>query len=208
MVALRTEGEPARSIGPRSCANSDPALTTRWSKHRMAKRPLPTPAELRQLLRYEPETGVFAWIGRRSSRKPLDYLDQTNGYKRGSVRGSYCYAHRVAWAVYHGLWPQGDIDHINGDRTDNRISNLRDVSHSDNCRNHPLFSNNSSGNCGVSWDAQTGRWRASISIRGEYGQKIFKCLGRYDDKADAIKAADAAREQHGFHPNHGRQSPW
>ena len=184
----------------------------------MANKTLPTPEELRQLLDYDSETGVFTWKARKhtyftnakwphraakvwNAKNAGERTFKTNyrGYRVGGLCGAQRYAHRVAWAFYHGKWPTGEIDHINGVRDDNRISNLREVTPRENSRNTGIGIRNKSGVMGVSWCRTRGKWRATI--RDEDGQVH---LGYFDCQGDAAKARKAAEVRIGFHPNHGR----
>jgi len=133
------------------------------------KKPLPTVERLRELLRYEPETGKFFWL-----------VDRTQNVKAGSEAGSICgkyvqvgvdnvsiYAHRAAWALHHGAWPANDVDHINGAGRDNRITNLRDVSKDINLQNQRRARRDSgTGLLGASWYEKKGKFLAQIRVKG------------------------------------------
>jgi hypothetical protein len=119
-------------------------------------------------------------------------------YCEGSIFGIRVRAHRVAWAVYHGQWPDGQIDHIDGNRLNNRIENLRDVSASQNRKNTKKRKDNTSGIVGVCFDKQTGKWIAKINVSGSN-----KTLGRYSDIEEATLARKSAEIKYGFHANHG-----
>ena len=185
----------------------------------MTKTDLPTPETLRKLLSYDPDTGLLTW-----KRRPIEMFATKNafkswntrycgnlafgsidgrGYRQGAIFSKYCLGHRVAYAVYYGVWPVGDIDHINGDRADNRIANLRDVTRSENQRNSKIPSNNTSGRIGVSWHSNTRKWLASIGV----GERKQKHLGIFTNIEDAIAARAAAEVEYGYHPNHGRPQP-
>ena len=151
---------------------------------------------LRERVSYNPETGSFLW--RESGRDAFSTVLPT-GNRQGCVSYKKIYAHRAAWAIHHGEWPNGQIDHINGDRADNRIANLRVVTKSRNMRNAKRRSDNTSGFPGVIWAPQLGKWRAVVQANGKP-----KHLGVFERKSDAIAARKAAEKEHGYHENHGR----
>lgn len=155
-----------------------------------------TPELLRQLFLYDPETGLLAWK-KNPSKEALKTVDN-RGYKVGGVLGMHFQAHRVVWAMHYGEWPN-KIDHINGDRLDNRIVNLRNVDFRENARNRQLSSSNKSGHYGVVWLPDLNKWRAMIGV-----DKKRISLGLYEKKEDAISARADANKKYGFHPNHGR----
>ena len=185
----------------------------------MAKKPLPTPDELRQLLRYEPETGKLFWLPRgpewfhqgalTSEAMSKGWNDRwahkealtalSNGYKVGPIMCRVVPAHRAAWAIFHGEWPGGQIDHINGDRSDNRLENLRDIPGRENQKNMKRPSRNTSGTVGVDWFPARNKWRARIRHDG-----VNIHLGLFSSKEDAIATRKAAASEYGYHPNHGR----
>lgn len=138
----------------------------------MAKQPIHSPDELRQLLRYDPDTGKLWWRAREpgffapTTRTPAARASfwnkkyagaealiakNGNGYLAGRIEGEKYYAHRAIWAVHHGRWPTHGIDHINGIRDDNRIVNLRPATATQNSGNACAPSHNTSGIKGVSW---------------------------------------------------------
>ena len=89
------------------------------------------------------------------------------GYRKGTVFGVCLKAHRVIWAMVTGEWPEHGIDHINGDRTDNRFENLRVATQVENCGNMRRYSTNTSGTSGVFWDKQHGKWNAQLRRNGK-----------------------------------------
>lgn len=142
------------------------------------------PDLVRQLLRYDQETGkmfwrhrpeeLFAetprrtqrascsmWNGRHAGKEAFT-ATQSDGYLCGGLFGKVYLAHRVAWCVFHGYWPTAQIDHKNRNRQDNKISNLREATHSDNARNVTSARASSSQYLGVSWHKATKKWQASI----------------------------------------------
>lgn len=90
-----------------------------------------------------------------------------NGYYRIGVNGKLHQAHRVVWFLVNGEWPDGEIDHINGIRSDNRIENLRDVNRSENSQNRRVPNTNKSGFIGVSWAKCRNKWEAYIKLSGK-----------------------------------------
>lgn len=130
---------------------------------------------LREVVHYDPDTGVFTRKVRLAQRhKAGDRADfrinhgGMTGYRRLSVDRKRYLAHRCAWLYVHGEWPEHDIDHVNGDKSDNRIANLRDVPNMVNRQNvHGPRIDNSSGFLGVYFHPQTGKWRARISHAGK-----------------------------------------
>lgn len=187
---------------------------TKQLKARQTTTNLPSPELLRKLLRYEPETGKLFWLPRpiemfatvgagkiwnsRYPGKEAFTADNGTGYRHGEVNGKTLRSHRVIWAIVHGTWPTGDIDHINGVKTDNRIANLRDVSSSINQRNAKKRDDNTSGYNGVSRYRQSGKWQAHITIDGKN-----KHLGYFDTPDDAVAARAAAERGLGFTERHG-----
>lgn len=170
--------------------------------------------QVSECFKYDPETGSFTWLKRPpehfSSKR---YTNQFNcrfagdlaftnfnrgGYLRVRVFNTLVYAHRVAWLLHYGEWPTGVIDHLNGDRSDNRISNLRDGTVSQNMRNQRRRRDNKSGFGGVSWDKEKKKWIAQVSSRGKYVH-----LGYFADFDDAKAARIAANIGMGFSPRHG-----
>lgn len=129
-----------------------------------------TDKRLRELLNYEPETGLFIWKVDRPPRAKAGSRPTSptkSGYLRASIDGKTYYQHRLAWLYTHGDWPKGVIDHINGDVSDNRINNLRDVNHSTNLQNlRRARSDSQVGLIGVHRRNDTGRYTARIQING------------------------------------------
>lgn len=112
------------------------------------------------------------------------------------------YVHRIVWIMHNGEIPFGmHIDHINHNRKDNRIQNLRLVTNGENHKNTKLYSRNSSGVCGVSFSKWHNKWWARINVDGK-----FINLGMFDDINSAIEAREKAEKFYGFHENHGRKS--
>jgi hypothetical protein len=167
----------------------------------------PTPERLRERLTYDAASGrlfwKFApdlpkeWNTRYASKEAFTGL-KDNGYRQGRLDNKPVLAHRVAWAIQHGAWPRWDIDHINGDKSDNRLSNLRDVPHVDNQRNMRRHSSNTTGANGVGWHKRDNRFRAYIEVLGKQQH-----LGNFKTLDEAIAARAAATLSFGFDPQHG-----
>ena len=164
-----------------------------------------TPEILRDLLAYDPLTGIFTWKprsewyfpdgktsperraavwnGARAGRTALN-TKHCAGYRMGRVFDKGILAHRAAWAVHYGAWPQGEIDHINRIRHDNRIENLRDVSRSINALNR---------NGGVSYETRRKHW---VAYSGRAGKRTY--LGSFPTEKEAQAAREAYLAAHVF----------
>lgn len=144
----------------------------------------------------------LVWIKQRGPAKAGDVAGRLHaeGYWESQLMGKLMKAHRIIWALHHGDWPNGQIDHINGIRSDNRIENIRDVNGGANQRNKKMTSRNSSGFTGVSFHSGSGRWRARIKVGG-----IEKCIGYFEDKNAASIAVCKERDRMGiFTKRHGK----
>lgn len=163
-----------------------------------------TADEARRLLSYDKNTGELRRLVRTSSRMKVGdvagdkFHNGQRSYWRVRVKNSRFVAHRVIWLIVTGEWPENEIDHINGDGTDNRWDNLRSVTHSENCRNRRMRSDNKSGQTGVFWCRKSLRWTVQIKVDGKQ-----KKLGSFKDKDAAITARKQAEREHGYHPLHG-----
>lgn len=144
--------------------------------------------QLHDKLNYNPETGDLIWINdTRWTRKGSIAGTMCLGYIKISINKIIIPAHRIAWAMTYKRWPFGEIDHINGDRSDNRICNLRESTHQQNCMNRAKARNNKSGYKGVSWHYVGQKWQAHISIGGK---GIY--LGLFDNPQQAYEAYQKA----------------
>lgn len=142
-------------------------------------------AHLKAVLNYDPESGHFTWRKALSNRVKANSRaggPHNEGYVSIAVNGRRFLAHRLAWFYVHGTWPK-EIDHINGKRSDNRISNLREATRSQNNANAKVRSNNRSGMKGVSWSSDRKMWVAHISW-----QRKVHHLGRFKTKEAAQEA--------------------
>lgn len=162
---------------------------------------------IRSRLSYDPETGHFTMrvsAGRRKAGSRAGYADKL-GYWKVAINGRWMYAHRLAWALMNGdKWPEGEIDHINGNPSDNRIENLRVVTRSQNVVNAKFNSANSSGYRGVCVVRRHGKIRYQADIRRK-GRKAY--LGTFDTAEEAHSAyLKAALDEYGeYFPQDGQQ---
>lgn len=141
--------------------------------------------EISKYLDYSPETGDFIWRVKTKTSNIGNVAGNTNwrGYTSIWINGNQYYAHRLAWALHYGFWPNCDVDHINENKSDNRICNLRQANRSQNMFNRGRNKNNTSGFKGVIFCKNTRRWRAQMSI---YGKSVN--IGRFDTKEEAAHA--------------------
>lgn len=153
---------------------------------------------LRDTLDYNPDTGLFR---HKTVRKGVRIGAVAGGLERGYVRigidGTLYYAHRLAWLYMTGKDAPNDVDHINGERSDNRFCNLRAVTRSENMQNRrKVGRSNSSGFLGVSWVAAQKKWSARIRTPG---RGKYLSLGFFDAPEDAYAAyVEAKRVLHPF----------
>jgi hypothetical protein len=163
-----------------------------------------TAERVRELFNYCHETGALTARNTENKRYAGDEVGTFAVSKQGrttrvlAIDGHNYSAHRVIWLYVHGAWPKQEIDHINGNPSDNRIENLRDVSRQINQRNLRKIQTNTSGITGVSWRASKGKWRAYITV-----QKRCIHLGYFDNMLDAAKARKDALAAYGFSSSHG-----
>lgn len=161
----------------------------------MAKRSDITPELCRQLLDYNPETGKMFWKMRSGEANQSwnlrfagaeAFTSTSIGYRQTTILGVVCRAHRIAYAIYHGYFPDV-IDHINGDKQDNRISNLRSVDRQTNMKNVVKLPKANGVEMGVYFCNNRRKWRAFVNVN----QKR-KCVGSFDDYDEAVSARRAA----------------
>lgn len=173
-------------------------------------------AQLLEIFNYDPTTGILTWRERPRSHFLTDKgmkIANTmcagneastlseNGYVRILFRHKgkmlRLYAHRAIWAMVYGTWPRHMVDHVNGDKRDNRVVNLRDATNRENILNSSIRRTNRYGVPGVYPDSN--KWVARITVR-----KRTIYLGRFSTFGGAVKARKDAEIAYGFHPNHGR----
>jgi len=165
-----------------------------------------TQKELKQLLHYNPDTGVFIWLRRDIDAGGFNtqfagkiagtvHLAKHNGkrYIRIRIVGKVIEAHRLAYLYMTGDWPD-EIDHANGNGIDNCWSNISFANRLQNARNQRLRSDNTSGVSGITWMKPLNKYR--VRIGAHY-------LGVYANFDEAVAVRQAARIEHNYHPNHG-----
>jgi hypothetical protein len=157
---------------------------------------------INMLLSYCPESygSSLVWKHKRTGvRKTLKAGNKNKkGYWDVRVNGKLIKAHRIIWFLHNGTWPIGDIDHIDGDKNNNQIENLRDVTRSENNRNRNIITEYKSKLKNVSFHKKTSKWRVRIGL----GWKEIHC-GVYDDLELAELVAYEAREKyHGIYARH------
>lgn len=173
-----------------------------------------TQSTLHNLLNYDRETGIFTWLIRNNFSAGDNIF---NSRYAGKISGHTCLdrqcgkkyiqirvnnklykAHRLAWLYVHGEFPQHDIDHLDGDGTNNSICNLKSVTHSVNGKNLRMPKTNTSGIVGVQFNIEREKWVARIMVSFKN-----KTLGYFDNKTDAIICRKMAEYKYGFNKNHG-----
>ena len=160
----------------------------------------------KDLLDYNPETGVLTWknVSNRTDRYGMKagWVDRTKGYRKIEIKGFSFSAHRICWLLAYGEYPKYEIDHINGIKDDNRLKNLRQATHSQNCMNQKIKVNNKVGYKGVHLRKDTQKY---VSIIWKNGKCHY--LGQYEAAEQAHDAyVKASVVIHGEFANHGEFS--
>lgn len=174
----------------------------------MRVHPIPSQTFLREILSYDPDSGLLTWKERASGpafwnsryagTTAFNTID-SRGYKFGKISRVRFSTHRIIFKMETGEEPEC-IDHIDGDKTNNKWSNLRKVTWSQNRRNAAKPKTNTSGCAGVKWFRRDRRWRAYITV-----DLVRVDLGSFKEFKDAVASRKHAERKYGFHPNHGRE---
>ena len=149
-------------------------------------------AEIRDAFNYDPSSGELSWrkpVGRARAGSVCGSPDG-RGYLAVGYKYARWRAHRLAWAHWHGEWPDKDIDHIDGNTQNNAINNLRLATKSQNLQNRKLNKDNKTGVRGVTWHKPSSKWQAHITVSG---RQI--ALGRFECIKDAAEARRAAEKK-------------
>lgn len=150
-------------------------------------------ARLRELLHYNPETGVFTWRVKRKGVRADKIAGCINseGYRVICLDGKLYLGQRLAWYYIYGEWPVNLVDHSSRDRANNSKSNLSDVTPSENNLNTKLSSNNKTGVKGVCWDKRKQLWLVQIQYK-----RVHKFIGYFKQFEDAVSARRQAEVTH------------
>lgn len=163
-----------------------------------------TQSKLKSIVGYNKSSGVLFWKKRLRNRVSVNERVGSitkNGYLETQMLGIRYYVHRLVWLYVYGEQPKYHIDHINHNKTDNRIENLRCVKQEENNRNLLISKRNKSGTVGVIFDIHIKKWVAYICVNSKN-----KHIGSFLKKNDAIKARKLSEIKYGYHKNHGISS--
>lgn len=167
-----------------------------------------TQSTVKHFFSYDPETGEFKRI-RFINNQGVTYERESNvrskhqsGYYMAVILGKRIRVHHLIFLYMMGELPD-EVDHINGDRTDNRWVNLRRVERIENQRNQGLRADSVSGHIGVYWYPPLSKYQSQITLRG---QRIH--LGYYSTLAEAVMVRKGAEQLLGYHRNHGTRPSW
>ena len=157
-----------------------------------------TQVRLKDVVEYDSMTGIFVRREhiRRAPAGSIVGTKRSNGYLAMKIDGESYYLHRLAFLYVTGSMPSDNVDHINGDKSDNRFSNLRPATVSQNSMNRPKQTNNTSGYKGVLWDKSKEKWKAQIKSR---------FIGYYNTAEAAHQAYIKVAEREFGEYNHNNQ---
>jgi hypothetical protein len=161
-----------------------------------------TQKELKDYLEYDKDSGLFTRKVSNNTRHKIGevagYLGK-DGYRRLAVKGITYSEHRLAWLYVYGKFPELILDHIDGNPSNNKISNLREVTQNQNQYNSKLRKDSSSGIKNVRWSKWQNKWQVTVKVLGK--EKFF---GYFEDLEFAELVATEVREKyHGIYANHG-----
>jgi hypothetical protein len=147
---------------------------------------------LKEILLYHPETGIFTWKVKKSKKTKIGSVAGTNnaGYVHIRIDEKKHFAHRLAWFYQTGSVAPYMIDHINGNKSDNRWTNLRRATRNENSRNRSRSKTNTSGFKGVCWDKKAGKWKAAICVNN-----VSYHLGYFESPREASAVYEAVAKK-------------
>ena len=159
-----------------------------------------TQNELKELITYDKNTGIFKWNKTRKGCKKGSICGSINGrgYHEIKINGKRFLSHRLAFLYEYGRFPKNEIDHIDHNILNNKFDNLREVSKLENARNQKIHKSNNSGVCGVRFRESRKRWIAEINVNGK-----TQHIGSFTSKEEAIKARKETEQKLNYHKNHG-----
>lgn len=165
-----------------------------------------TQEQISKVLKYDAISGTLIWISNLHSKRVIPNsragsVVTSTGYRSITLFGTKYPEHILIWFIHYGVWPNGQIDHINQQRDDNRIVNLRDVSKSENARNRSRNPHSKLGEHGIWFNSRTFKYVAEITLNGK---KVYQ--KSFDDIDEAIKERKAQSLKLGFHENHGSEA--
>lgn len=159
-------------------------------------------AELDALLKYEPLTGKLIWKTNIHSKSVVPNTEAgcvaKSGYRVITLFGLSYPAHHVAWFLHHKVWAEGQLDHQNQQRDDNRLVNLREVTKAENAQNRSRRRETVTGEHGIWFDRRRNKYVAEITMNGK---RVY--LKRFDNADDAVSERQTKLKELGFHDNHG-----
>ena len=165
---------------------------------------------LKSRLDYNPETGIYTWKYRNGNTKEDKTFNarfagkeagskNRKGYLMIKIDGNKHHAHKIAYLFMTGKLPENQIDHINGNRSDNRWENLRAATNEENQKNRKIGKSNTSGVMRVNWNKRQNKWCVRINVN-----KKRINLGVFENFNEAVKVRKEAEVKYGYHENHGR----
>lgn len=160
-----------------------------------------TQKRLKEVFDYNGETGMFTWKITKSSKSIKGNLAGSvsdKGYLTVRIDGGFYRLHRLAWLYITGSHPEGQIDHIDRNKTNNKFNNLRITSNTENCRNKTMNKSNTTGVTGIYWRKSTKKWQVSIKVNYKSVH-----IGCFNNLKDAITARKDANKKYKFSDNHG-----
>ena len=161
--------------------------------------------ELKSLLLYNSLNGEFTWSKCKNKNQVkigdrAGHVSKAHGYETIKINGKDYRSHRLVFLYVNGAMPAGEVDHVNQNRSDNRLENLRIVTTQDNLKNKSMMKNNSSGFNGVNWNKNYNKFEVRISVNKK---SVF--IGRFKCLIDAVSERIKANIKYGFHKNHGKK---
>lgn len=148
---------------------------------------------LKELLHYDPDTGIWNWLRKNGTKRPqagnISNQGRSAGYRRITIDGKSYYSSHLVYLYMTGEFPTGEVDHIDRNRNNDKWNNLRITNHIKNCQNRGIRNDNTSGCSGVSYNRQSKKWKADITVDNK---RIY--LGKFQTLQEAIEARTFAEK--------------